>query len=211
MCGVSKAWNGVPVLEGLDLQVDRGHVVWVGGNNGVGKTTLLRIASGLIRADAGRIEVLGRDARSDPQRYQSLVSLVSAGDRGLYARLTVRQNLDFAAGLALLVADERRRAVARALEVFDLEELAGRRVDRMSMGQRQRLRLGLAFVREPALVLLDEPRTSLDPPGLELLDAALRELCDRGGSAIWSSPRPEDSAVEFGASYLIDHRTAVRQ
>jgi ABC-2 type transport system ATP-binding protein len=90
--GLSKRWRkDLPlVLDELDLTLAPGTTTWVGGRNGVGKTTMLRVAAGLIDPDRGRAEVWGITAGENRARYQQLVSFLPAGDRGLYARLTVR-------------------------------------------------------------------------------------------------------------------------
>jgi ABC-type multidrug transport system ATPase subunit len=129
--------------------------------------------------------------------------LLSAGNSGLYGRLRVEHHLDFWARLALLPRARRRAACERARERFALDELCGRRVDRLSMGQRQRVRLALAFLHEPDVVLLDEPRTSLDDDGAELLAAAVEELTARGGAAVVCAPRPEDAGLPFDRRHLV--------
>lgn len=177
-----------PVLAGVDLRVEAGTTVAVTGANGAGKTTLLRIAAGLIAPARGEVTSLGLDPERDRRRYQSLVGFLSPGDRGLYARLTVRQQLEFWVRLALVPRADRAATMDAALERFSLAPLADRRVDRLSMGQRQRVRLALAFLHGPRLALLDEPATSLDDDGLELLASAARELTARGGAVIWCSP-----------------------
>ncbi len=185
--GVSKRWRAdLPqVLDGLDLTLEPGTKTWIGGRNGVGKTTMLRIAAGLIDPDDGRAEVWGITARENRARYQRLVSFLPAGDRGLYARLTVRRQLEFCARIAMLPRARLRQAVEEAIDTFDLQELAERRVDRMSMGQRQRLRIAMTFLPRPEVVLLDEPLTSLDEEGGALLAQAIERLiAQRRGRAV---------------------------
>ncbi|HEV2857163.1 MAG TPA: ABC transporter ATP-binding protein [Solirubrobacterales bacterium] len=204
--GVSKAWEKgrVPVLDRVDLDLDIGARVRIAGRNGVGKTTLMRIAAGLIDPDHGRAEVWGTSAIERPQRYQRLVSFLPAGDRGLYARLSVRRQLDFWARIAMVPRREVGARVEEAIETFDLRELAGRRVDRMSMGQRQRLRIAMTFLPRPDVVLLDEPLTSLDGDGAELLYAAIEELLDKGGALLWCSPAGEHMDYEFDRTYMLE-------
>jgi ABC-2 type transport system ATP-binding protein len=199
LSGVSKRWKGnpQPVLSDVDLKLDIGTTTWIGGRNGVGKTTLLRIAAGLIDPDRGRVQAWGASPRERRGNYHRLVAFLPAGDRGLYARLTVRQQLRFWAGMAMLERDESERRVAAALRHFELGELADRRVDRMSMGQRQRVRLAMTFLPEPETVLLDEPLTSLDDEGAALLDAALEALRERGGALLWCSPSGDHPGRDF--------------
>jgi ABC-type multidrug transport system ATPase subunit len=202
---VSKQWRRAParVLDEVDLSVGPGTAVWIGGDNGVGKTTLLRIVGGIIDADSGSIAVCGVRPK-ERRRYHRLIGFLSAGDRGLYARLTVRQQLEFCAAVALLPRAEAAAAVERAIDRFELEELRDRRLDRLSMGQRQRVRVAMAFLHEPRLVLLDEPGNSLDAAGLALLEAAIRELVRGGGAAVWCSPAWDGAGYDFDAAYVLE-------
>jgi ABC-2 type transport system ATP-binding protein len=194
-----------PVLDGLDLVLEPGEATWVGGRNGAGKTTMLRIAAGLIEPDSGRAEVWGLAQRVARARYQRLVSFLPAGDRGLYARLTVRQQLDFCARVGMLDSSAVDAVVERAVERFELRELEQRRVDRMSMGQRQRVRVAMTFMVEPEIVLLDEPLTSLDEEGALLLLEAVRELLARDGCVLWCSPGDESLAPDFESRWTLEH------
>ena len=204
--GVTKRWrkHQPPVLSELDLALEPGTMTWVGGRNGAGKTTMLRIAAGLIEPEQGRAEVWGVSARENRVRYQTLVSFLPAGDRGLYARLTVRRQLEFWARISMLAPAQVRRRVEQAIDVFDLHELADRRVDRMSMGQRQRLRIAMTFLPEPEIVLLDEPLTSLDGEGAALLRDAVKRLLDRDGAVLWCSPSGEHLDLSFDARWVIE-------
>jgi ABC-2 type transport system ATP-binding protein len=203
---LSKRWRKdlPPVLAGLDLTLAPGTATWVGGRNGVGKTTMLRIAAGLIEPDQGRAEVWGFSARESRARYQELVSFLPAGDRGLYARLTVRRQLEFWARIAMVPGDRLREAVDGAIATFELGDLAERRVDRMSMGQRQRLRIAMTFLTRPEIVLLDEPLTSLDAEGAALLQAAIDDVLARDGAVLWCSPSGERVDAQFDARWTIE-------
>jgi ABC-type multidrug transport system ATPase subunit len=206
MHGITKRWprQERPVLDELDLVLEPGTSVLLRGRNGVGKTTLLRIAAGMIMPDRGAIEVFGLDPERDRSEYQRRISLLSAGDRGLYARLSVWRNIEFSVALSLVPRSERGPVIERALARFSLEDLARRRVDRLSMGQRQRVRLAIALVREPDVVLLDEPSTSLDSDGLALVSAALREITGRGGGVIWCSPTGDHEQLAFDRTYVLE-------
>jgi len=201
--GVSRRYRSRTVLKGVDLQVDPGTSVLVTGPNGAGKTTLLRIAAGVITPDRGSVSVSGLEPEANRREYQRRVGFLSAGDRALYARLSVRQNLDFWARLALLPRPKRVAAIERAIDHFELAEFAGRRTDRLSMGQRQRTRLAMAFMHEPALVLLDEPTTSLDQDGIELVVHACEEHTARGGAILWCAPTGDHGRLPADRAYEI--------
>jgi ABC-2 type transport system ATP-binding protein len=203
--GLTKRWReDLPlVLDDLDLTLAPGTSTWVGGRNGVGKTTMLRVAAGLIDPDSGRAEVWGVAAHENRARYQRLVSFLPAGDRGLYARLSVRRQLEFWARICLVPRQSFRSMVDEAIDTFDLRELAERRVDRLSMGQRQRLRIAMTFLPRPEVVLLDEPLTSLDTESGILLEAAVTEVLARDGAILWCSPSGEHLEMHFDACWNI--------
>jgi len=199
-------WNDKPpVLDGVDLTLRAGEVTWVGGRNGAGKTTLLRLAAGILLPQRGSVHIGGLSSESKGNSYQRQIGYLSAGDRGLQARMRVSQQLDYWARLAYVARDRRSERVGDSLRRFGLEEFADRRVDRMSMGQRQRIRLAMAFLHEPPVILLDEPRNSLDDEGYELLAAQTQAATERGATVLWCSPRGEDRVIECDQSYFLDH------
>jgi ABC-type multidrug transport system ATPase subunit len=202
--GIVKSWQRLVVLDGVDFTVEPGTATWLGGANGVGKTTLLRVATGAIMPQSGRVSLGGLDPERDRREYHRRIAYLSAGDRNLYARLSVRRHLDLWGSLALMDKAARKEAIAASLERFDLVELADRRADRLSLGQRQRVRLAGAFLHNPAVAMLDEPHTSLDPSGLEVLAAACDAMLKRGGSVIWCSPTPGETKLRFDRGLVLE-------
>jgi ABC-type multidrug transport system ATPase subunit len=206
MEGIYHRWKGPkpPVLDEVSLTLGAGEVTWIGGRNGAGKTTLLRLAAGILLPQRGSVRIgeLSTEARGNG--YQRQIGFLSAGDRSLQARMRVTQQLDYWARLAYVPREQRRERVDVSLERFGLVEFADRRVDRMSMGQRQRIRLAMAFLHEPKVILLDEPRNSLDDEGYELLNVQTRAATERGATMLWCSPRGEDRVIDCDASYSLN-------
>jgi ABC-type multidrug transport system ATPase subunit len=203
--GIVKSWSSqpAPVLDGVDLRLAPSSTTAVSGRNGAGKTTLLRIAAGLIAPERGSVNVRGFDVRRDRTDFQRQIGFLAAGNSGLYARLKVEHHLDLWTRLALMPRRERKPAVQAAIEMFELEPLLGRRVDRLSMGQRQRLRLALAFAHAPSVVLLDEPATSLDLEGIAVLERALELLKARGGAALVCLPSGWEQHLTIDDSWVL--------
>jgi ABC-2 type transport system ATP-binding protein len=202
--GLTKRWEKrAPLFSGLDLDLRSSTIAAFTGVNGAGKTTLLRVLAGLIDPDAGVVTIDGLHPRRNRREYARRVGYLSATHGGLYARLKVAGHLDYWGRLSLLSAPERAERVAWALERFELRALADRRVDRISMGQRQRLRLALTFLHRPKAVLLDEPWNSLDDDGTRLLQDMLVEHALAGGVAVCCVP---DGALRWSgihATYAI--------
>lgn len=188
--GLVKAWPGrrAPVLDGVGLHLHRGDALAVVGANGAGKTTLLRVVAGLIDRDGGHLRLRGRDPAGGRRDYQRCVAYLPAGGTGLYARLTGAQHLRLCARLALMAPDAAAVRAAAVTRQFAVEALLGRRVDRLSQGERQRLRLALAFLPGAPLLLLDEPQTSLDAQGRALLGDAIGAARASGTAVLWCSP-----------------------
>jgi len=203
LAGVAHSWGEREVLRGADLVVEPGTVAWLGGPNGAGKTTLLRIAAGVLIPRRGSVSLRGLHPDRHRREYCRRLGYLPAGDRGLVARLTVAQNVELACRLAQVRRREHRRMVERGIDRFDLHELVGRRVDRLSMGQRQRVRLAMSFIHEPEVVLLDEPHTSLDDAGLAMVGEAMVECTLRGGAVLWCSPAARDLPLPASERHLI--------
>lgn len=193
------------VLQDVTLVVEPGALVHVGGNNGAGKTTLLRLMAGILKPNEGEVSIGELSAERGWREFHRQVGFLSAGDRGLYARLTVRAHLEYWCALAFVAREQRAMYIEEALHAFGLAELSDRRSERLSQGQRQRLRLALALVHGPQILLLDEPRNSLDSDGLGLLASGVRAAVDRGASVVWCSPPGEEQPVDFDRRLVLDN------
>jgi ABC-2 type transport system ATP-binding protein len=192
------------VLRDVSLVVEPGALVHIGGKNGAGKTTLLRLMAGILKPNEGEVSIGELSAERSRREFHRRIGFLSAGDRGLYARLTVRAHLEYWCALAFVARERRPEQVEDALSTFGLAELSDRRSERLSQGQRQRVRLALALVHRPQILLLDEPRNSLDSDGLDLLAAGVRAAVGRGASVVWCSPPSEQQPVEFDRRLILE-------
>ncbi|GEL98364.1 ABC transporter ATP-binding protein [Cellulomonas terrae] len=150
-------------LDAVELAVTVGTTHGLLGPNGAGKTTLCKILSTVLLPTSGEVRVLGHDAARDPRAVRSQIGIAFGGERGLYGRLTVEQNLRYWAALLGLGGRQARSRVALTMERFGLRDRARDRVETLSRGWKQRVHLARAVLGEPQLLILDEPTAGLDP------------------------------------------------
>ncbi|RKS09253.1 heme ABC exporter ATP-binding subunit CcmA [Nocardiopsis sp. Huas11] len=175
--------GGAPVLRGVDLTVAPGEVVAVLGANGVGKTTLLRCLAGLQRA-TGQVSVLGRPPVDEPAFWREVVMV---GDEPTwYPGLTAGEHLE----LMRAVHGPGRLEAGAALELFELTGCADRAPSSLSTGQRQRLSLAMALLRQSRLLLLDEPERGLDAAFRDRLAGLLTAYAAEGGTVVMVTHDP---------------------
>jgi ABC-2 type transport system ATP-binding protein len=177
----------VRALDGVSFEASHGELTALVGPDGAGKTTLMRLAAGLLRADAGSLKVLGVDVAADPQQVQDRISYMPQRF-GLYDDLTVAENLDLYASLHGVSAEDRAHRYPELMEMTALGPFTTRLAGRLSGGMKQKLGLACTLVRSPELLLLDEPTVGVDPLSRrELWDIVRRLVADRGLTVLLST------------------------
>jgi len=184
--GLTRRFGRRWALRGVDLHIAPGEVVAILGANGTGKTTLLRILATLLKPSAGLVEILGVDASGDADPIRRRAALMTPAGH-MYDELTGLENLRFAARMGGSAVDE--AAHRAALEAVGLAEAADLPVRAYSTGMRKRLELARLGLRELDLVLLDEPFTALDEPGVDLVHEAIDRWRERGAAILIASHR----------------------
>jgi ABC-2 type transport system ATP-binding protein len=191
MDGVSKSFRRetgetVLALDDISFSVDQGGLAALVGPDGAGKTTLIRLLTGLMKADRGGVAVLGIDPAKDPQAIQSRISYMPQRF-GLYDDLTVRENLDLYSDMHGVTAENKRTQYARLMEMTGLEPFQRRLAGKLSGGMKQKLGLACTLVHSPELLLLDEPTVGVDPLSRRELWEIIRKLVKEGMTVLLSS------------------------
>jgi heme ABC exporter ATP-binding subunit CcmA len=171
-----------PALAGADLEVEAGEILLLAGPNGAGKTTLLRLLAGLIPLYSGEAEVQGVDLARDRRAARRHLALVGH-ETFCYDDLTVSENLRFLARASGLRAE----GADVVIERVGLAAVAGLTHRKLSAGQRRRLALGAALVRDPRILLLDEPHAGLDVDGRDLLHEIVAAAPAEGRTVLMAS------------------------
>jgi sodium transport system ATP-binding protein len=181
--GRGKAARVVQAVDGVHFNARDGAITGLLGPNGAGKTTTLRMIAGLIAPDGGQIRVDGLDVAAEPAAALARMGVLSDA-RGLYPRLTARENIVYYGrlhGMAPAAAAARADVLAQMLE---MQPLLDRRTEGFSQGERMKTALARALVHDPSHIILDEPTNGLDVLATRSLRAALRRLRDEAGKCI---------------------------
>ena len=202
--GVHKAYGRVKALDGLDLDVPRGATLGLVGPNGAGKTTTFGVVGGLVRPDAGDIDILGLGA-FDPVRHAGRVLLLPQ-DSELNPHTPVRTLLVNLARLQGLTRGEAARTADGVLDEVELSDRGGSRVGQLSHGMRRRVAVAQALLGRPELVLLDEPTSGLDPALVVRMREVVRRRQGTVSMIISSHVLSELEAVCDHVAFLQDGR-----
>jgi ABC-2 type transport system ATP-binding protein len=198
-----------PALCDVGLAVPQGARVALMGANGSGKTTLLKLFATLLRPSQGEVRLMGRDTAREVRAARRQMVFVPGEGRGLYPRLTGRQNAVFFAALYGLSEAQVAKSLQDLVEPWGLAELIDRPVQQLSTGERQRLAMALALVPEPAVLLLDEPTRSLDPRQASAVWPLLTANAER--TVLWASHAPEECFAVADALVVLQRGRVVQQ
>jgi ABC-2 type transport system ATP-binding protein len=184
---LTRRYGDVVALDGLSFTVEPGQLFGFVGPNGAGKTTTMRIILGVLEPDRGSVRWRGRPVDlATRARFGYMPE-----ERGLYPKMRVLDQLAYFASLHGLPRPAARDAAVTWLERLGIADRAGDRVESLSLGNQQRVQLGVALVHGPELLVLDEPFSGLDPVGVDVLSGVLRGLADEGVPVVFSSHQLE--------------------
>jgi len=182
----TKRYGELVAVDNLSLEVKEAEIFGFLGPNGAGKSTSIKMMVGLIRPDSGSIKIRGYDISQDPVNAKRVMAYVP--EKGyIYDRLTAWEYLAFISGLYSVEEELFTRNASEYLEIFGLYQWKDDVIGSFSMGMKQRLLLSSAFMRNPKVIILDEPHNGLDPKGVRLLKDILFRLRDAGSTIVLST------------------------
>jgi ABC-2 type transport system ATP-binding protein len=199
----------IAVLDNITLGASSGEVVALMGPNGSGKSTLLKLIAATLLPDRGQVTVMGHDTVTRNLDVRRLVGLAVAQERSFYPRLTAEENLAFFASMEEVPRSRRQERIGCVLEQCGLGEIRNRLVHQLSSGMYQRLGIARALLKQPAVLLLDEPTRSADPETAVSIRSLIQTLAKGGTTVVLATHSFEEAAGLADSALLLKQGTVV--
>jgi ABC-2 type transport system ATP-binding protein len=201
--------TAVLALDRICLSIPTGEVHGLLGPNGAGKTTLFKILTTILLPTSGKAEICGHDVVTASRAVRPLIGIVFGGDRGLYTRLTARQNLEYWGALYRLQHRVLRARIEEVLIRVGLADAAGRRVETYSRGMKQRLHLARGLLADAQVLFLDEPTNGLDPIGALEFRELIGQLREEKRTIVLATHDMREAEALCDRVTLVDHGTII--
>jgi lipopolysaccharide export system ATP-binding protein len=209
---LAKSYRGRRVVDGVSFAVEPGEVVGLLGPNGAGKTTTFKMALGLVRPDAGSVLLRGEDVTHAPTHIRARRGVgYLPQEASIFRRMTVEDNVMAVLEVLAIPEAERKSRAEERLAEFGLEKVRGSMADTLSGGERRRLEIARALCMEPALLLLDEPFSGIDPIAVEDIQGLLRGLRKRGIGLVITDHNVRETLSITDRAYIIYAGKIARQ
>ncbi len=210
--GLRKRYRRAIVVDGVNINVNAGEIVGLLGPNGAGKTTTFYMIVGLIKANGGSVVFREKDITSEPMYRRARMGMgYLSQEPSVFRKLTVAENIMAILETMPLSADERRRRQNDLLEELDIADLAGQRAYTLSGGERRRLEITRALVRQPLLIMLDEPFSGVDPLAVIDVQRIIRRLRDRGLGVLITDHNVRETLSVVDRAYLMFDGKVLRE
>lgn len=196
----------IEALRGVSFKVRRGEVVGLLGPNGAGKTTTVKILATLLIPDEGDAWINGFHVVKEVDDVRRSIGVVFSVEKGFYAKLTGRENLRYFAALYGLSSSEAGKRVEELLRLLELDKLGAsdRLFEEYSLGMKARLGLARALLRDPPVLILDEPTLGLDPPSARKIRSLVREMAGNGKTILYTTHNMFEAELVCDRIFLID-------
>lgn len=199
--GMTRAFAGINAVDNLDLAIPEGSIYGFLGPNGCGKSTSIRMLTGLLTPTSGEIRVLGENLPGAEEKLRRRIGYMTQRF-SLYENLSVKENLDFVAQIYGLTRRDTQARLAELLSLYDLKDREKQMAGSMSGGQRQRLALAAATLHKPELLFLDEPTSAVDPENRREFWERLFDLCANGTTILVSTHYMDEAERCHGLAIL---------
>jgi lipopolysaccharide export system ATP-binding protein len=209
---IEKGYCGRPVVKQVDLEVDKGEIVGLLGPNGAGKTTTFYAVVGLVKADAGSIVFNGSDITHAPVYKRARLGIgYLAQEPSVFRKLTVEQNVGAILETMDMTAAARKARAEELLEDLGLTKVARQKAYTLSGGERRKLEIARALVRDPLMLMLDEPFSGVDPLAVNDIQEIVMGLRDRGLGLLITDHNVRETLAVVDRAYLLFEGKVLRE
>jgi len=184
---VTKQFGAFTALENVSFRVEAGEVYGLLGENGAGKTTMMRMMATILRPTSGNIEVAGYSVIKEPNEVRRRIGILFGGDVGLYSRLTARENIAYFGSMYGMDRTAIEQRIKRLSQMLEMDSFLDRRVGPFSRGMKQKVAIARTLVHDPQVILLDEPTTGLDVTAATMFRQMIGTLQAEGKTILFSS------------------------
>jgi len=210
--GLAKSYHGKRVVDDVNIHVRPGEIVGLLGPNGAGKTTSFYMIVGLVRPDSGRVLFQGKDVTSKPMCGRARMGIgYLSQEPSIFRKLTVRQNVLAILETLRLPKAETKRRLEQHLAELDLTDLADQPAYTLSGGERRRLEITRALVTDPAILMLDEPFSGVDPLAVADVQKIITELRERGLGILITDHNVRETLSIVDRAYLLFEGRVLRE
>ena len=203
--GLSKQYPDKTAVDSISFSVDKGSIFSLLGVNGAGKTTTIKMLCGLSRPTGGEAYVLSHDIHTELDEVKKLVN-ISPQDTSVASRLTVRENLEFIAGIYGADRKKQREKADEMIQYFHLQEVADRRAKVLSGGWQRKLSIAMALITEPQIIFLDEPTLGLDVLARRELWEVIRRMKEKITIILTTHYMEEAESLSDKVAVMVDGR-----
>lgn len=184
---LTKNFKNFVAVDSVSFQVNKGEILGLIGENGAGKTTIMRMLATMLKVTKGEGKISGYDLASEPDCIRGEIGILFGGEVGLYDRLTARENIMYFAELNGLGNAEARKSVEELTKELEMDEFIDKRVGKFSRGMKQKVAIARSIVHNPSVMLFDEPSTGLDVSATRLIQDFIFKCRTEGKAIVFSS------------------------
>ncbi|MBU3175774.1 ATP-binding cassette domain-containing protein [Clostridium estertheticum] len=184
---LTKKFKNFTAVEGVSFVVNKGEILGLIGENGAGKTTIMRMLATMLKVTEGEGKIAGYDLVKDPENIRGEIGILFGGEVGLYDRLTARENIMYFAQLNGMSEGDAKKSIEELARELEMSEFIDKRVGKFSRGMKQKVAIARSIVHKPSVMLFDEPSTGLDVSATRLIQDFIFKCKSEGKAIVFSS------------------------
>ncbi|WP_298836738.1 ABC transporter ATP-binding protein [Clostridium sp.] len=184
---LTKKFKNFTAVDGVSFEVNKGEILGLIGENGAGKTTIMRMLATMLKVTAGEGKIAGHDLVKEPENIRGEIGILFGGEVGLYDRLTARENIMYFAQLNGMSEIDAKKSIEELVCELEMSEFIDKRVGKFSRGMKQKVAIARSIVHKPSVMLFDEPSTGLDVSATRLIQDFIFNCKSEGKAIVFSS------------------------